>query len=296
MIRRILTVGLFLAGACLLAGCIDSETRVVIKADGGGTVTETVYVARQMERLLTIMASSVTDTSDGGSPAWKRGLNRALFRQRAQRMGEGVKLTGFKEVQNRTGGKGYEAVYEFADINTLTLSTEPLCPSPTFREASAAATNAFAPGRLVTFAFSRDGDPSLKINLPWPDEMRRQAVALRETMQGDGARLSREDLALLRHVFGGFRARMVVTTMTDIEQTNAAYVERGFGPSRHTEVLLYDLNLGEVVHNEPAAARLAAIGAASDVHEALAKYFQLPGVRVEARNPVTMSLRPKPGR
>ncbi len=158
----------FLAVLCaiLSAGCVDSDSIVVVQPDGSGTVTNTVFIKLGAIDLLRSFEGSSSDPSDV--------FNDDEMRKAGVRMGEGVKLESVKRLK-KEGWEGARVSYTFTDISNLTLvtgaqavwqGTEGATTLISFRFAPAAGTT---PAKLTILrpirepsedrAQSRDGSP-----------------------------------------------------------------------------------------------------------------------------------------
>lgn len=118
-----------LLGGVFLSGCIDVEKVITIKADGSGSVTETVVLTReaiaslkQIGGQLTSrpgVASKVNPAEDGFQL-----LDEKKLRAAARSMGKNVTLLSAKKI-NTAKGEGYTAIYGFTNVADLKLDQNP---------------------------------------------------------------------------------------------------------------------------------------------------------------------------
>lgn len=100
--------------AAALSACINSATLVKLKADGSGTVEQTMLI--NLSALKSMMPGAPGQTS---SP-----MNEADLKRTAERMGKGVRLVSTEPI--RSGGfEGAKAIFAFDDINQVQVSQNP---------------------------------------------------------------------------------------------------------------------------------------------------------------------------
>lgn len=272
---------LLIAAGLTFSGCIDSTTTVEVGPDGAGTVTEAVYVNRAMESMLTVMTrmSAALLPRQADAPAVSAN-SQEKYAKRAAAMGRGVTLVSVNTEKRGDGKNGTRAVYAFADINKVRVYVDPPYPVPEFSPA----TNAPSQVPTVMFEFTARDVRELRVLIPWSEGSHRN-VAARQTAQRQGAPVSAEDIAILRHTLDGFRARFFVTTTPPPKSLTAGFSDTIPGKPAHRRALLFDLNLGELVRNEGYLDQLGALGPATDMTDAVARYAGLPMLKVE-RQPV----------
>lgn len=108
----------------ILGGCLEIETRVKIRADGGATVTERV---RFSQRLLDL------DAELPGGKKVAALLSREAVLRRMQRMGEGIRLVRHEVADGPGGAKDSTAVFDVADVGKLRY----VSPFPAFLDFAA---------------------------------------------------------------------------------------------------------------------------------------------------------------
>ncbi|MDP6522699.1 MAG: hypothetical protein QGI24_01525 [Kiritimatiellia bacterium] len=281
---------LLLVLVVMASGCIDSTTTVHVRKDGSGTVTETVYVTRTMERMMAMMigmAVALSEDAEGkGSQATSVG--KAHYENRAGKIGEDVSLVSFKKIKGRNGASGTKAVYAFKDVRKISVSVEPDYALPEAVKSSAATNSTSSAGASgVTFEFRKAPKCELAVSLPWAEKAR--ANILPRTGSRSGTRIPLEEIGMLRHVLDGFRARMRITVDDIIADTDAQFVERGRADPQKKYVVLYDLNIGEAVKNEAQLDQMAAIGPVPDMAEALVVFAGIPGMKITRADKVKVS-------
>ena len=97
-----------------LSGCVEQSMVIKVKADGSGVIQ-----LRNHEQKVVISFGSSTarqDSPEKSLPPAER------LEQITKQLGSGVKLVSARESTNRSGWPGYDLVWEFTDINQVTLS------------------------------------------------------------------------------------------------------------------------------------------------------------------------------
>lgn len=286
MIKWITRLAL-LALLVTMTGCIDSTTTVHVRKDGSGTVTETVYVTRTMERMMEMligMAVALSEDPEARGPH-AASVGRGHYESRAGEIGEDVALVSFEKVKGRNGASGKKAVYAFKDIRKIRVSVEPDYALPEGVNPSSSTNSSSSAGAYgVTFGFRKGSKCELAINLPWAEKAR--ANVLSRTGARPDSSISLEEVGMLRHVLDGFRTRMMISVDDIIAETDAQFVERGRDDPQKKYVLLYDLNIGDAVKNEARLDEMAAIGPTPDMAGALVAYSGIPGMKISQADKV----------
>jgi hypothetical protein len=269
--------------AATLMGCIDSTTEIQIQRDGSGSVTETVYTMRSMERMLEVLSGMAETlvTEDEKRDAPKSRADRRYYVDRAAAMGKGVRLGSLESVKRGDGAEGIKAVYTFTDIRSTAVSPEPSffipqLPPPVLTNDPA----------VVTFEFTSGSPATLTVHLPWSKKAA-TAVTPRTSRSSESA-ITREEAAMVRHVLDGFRSHMIVRTADPLKKSNASFQERDRQRTSSKHVILFDLNLGDAVRNETIMDQLEMIGPVRNMEIALERYAGLTGMRVEKQPTVTI--------
>ncbi|MGD9904271.1 MAG: hypothetical protein AB7U83_12465 [Vicinamibacterales bacterium] len=106
-------------------GCLDVATRITVRPDGSGTITQRLLVStRGLEDALGGLGFKPSGSASRRTPP-----NAADLRTDAGRAGEGVALVSVTPTTAPDGFEGAEAVYAFRDIRKL-RADEFLMPGP----------------------------------------------------------------------------------------------------------------------------------------------------------------------
>ena len=193
-----------LASACLLAcaaalaGCFTLRSTVTVRADGSGTVTETLALSGAARRMM----------ASGDAPL---STAEALL-ARAARLGDGVTL-----VRTDTAGGVRTTVYTFSDVARLRYHL----PDNASEPADVASAAGVPP--LVTFGFepaAGDAPAALRIVVPAPPDGPHAAP------DSAAAAQAVQNLALARLLLGDARATVEVVAGAD----TTAVLDLAFGP------------------------------------------------------------------
>jgi len=292
-VNKLLRSSVFALVALLCAGCIDVTTLVTVRKDGSGTIEETVYMSKAFEQMLNEMAASMGGKKESTAKPFK--IDEEKLKAKAARMGEGVRFVSAKEVKKADGANGLREVYAFDDVRKLRLQSDPDTSSMKGAEKPAAGPGGGAkakkPSPPVTFGFT-PGDPAaLTIRLP---ESRHEAPAGSsgpkpgpDKPAPNGPAPSKEEMAMAKQMFEGFRFRMMVGVDGEITQTNASFPHAGpDGKKRY--VTLFDMNIGELIKDENMFKMLLARGEMQDMSTARKKLLDVPGLKIETEREITV--------
>jgi hypothetical protein len=112
-----------------LGGCIETQMLVSVRPDGGGTVREQVQMRAEMVEMLQQMTMSFQEAFNGEDAEAEAQEPKDMFseeeiRKNASKMGEGVRYLSHEMIDDG-GRRGYVAIYEFDDINTVHVNQNP---------------------------------------------------------------------------------------------------------------------------------------------------------------------------
>jgi hypothetical protein len=207
MFAKVATVALV---AVLCTGCIRSATVINVKADGSGTVEQTMLVN------LAFMKGMLGGM--GGQPSSTPGaMNEADLKRSAARMGEGVTFVSAEPLKGDDGFEGTKAIYAFTDVTKLRVDQDP--------NLSAASPGGVSTppktGNPVTFGFAKtDAGSTLTVTLldkPKSDQPK--------AAPGGGPDMDNPQmLEMMRSMFKGFKVSIDVAVAGKILKTNADHV------------------------------------------------------------------------
>jgi len=208
MFAKVATVALV---ATLCTGCIRSATVINVKADGGGTVEQTMLVN------LGLMKGMLGGLGGQATPA-PGALNEADLKRTATRMGEGVTYVSAEPVKSPDGFEGTKAIYAFTDVTKLRVDQDP--------NLSGSTTGGIATppkdSNPVTFAFAAAGGiNTLTVSLkdePKPADGKTPAPTGGPDMDNP------QMMEMMKSMFKGFKVSIDVVVDGAIVETNADHV------------------------------------------------------------------------
>lgn len=137
----------------ITAGCFQGQRTIHLKADGSGTITDTLVLGEQMKAM---MAMADAKGKDKGERAKEKAKNEAA----ALAMGPGVTFVS----EDKTPS-GIKTVYAFRDIGAVKVGASP-GPDSTDKEAGTRE-------QPLTFRFARQGGKSV-VTVVQPQPARRE--------------------------------------------------------------------------------------------------------------------------
>ena len=198
--------------AALCTGCIRSATLIKVKADGSGTVEQTMLVnLGLMKGMFGGMGGQQTPTP--GS------MNEADMRRTAERMGEGVSFVSAAPVKAEDGFEGSKAIFAFTDVTKLRVDQDPNLSGSTTGGFSTPPKN----NNPVTFGFTKGGDGTSTLTVSLDDKPGGDA-AKSTGPQGGPDMSNPQMLDMMKSMFKGFKIAIDVEVAGKILKTNADHV------------------------------------------------------------------------
>lgn len=196
--------------AVLCTGCLRSATVIKVKADGSGTVEQTMLVNLAFMK-------GMFNGMGGGQAQTPGTVNEADLQRTAQRMGEGVTFVSATPVKEADGFEGSKAIFAFTDITKLRVDQDPNLSGSTTGGISTPPKSS----NPVTFGFAKgtDGASTLTVTL---NETPKAGAAAKP--QGGPDMENPQMLEMMRTMFKGFRVAIDVEVAGKILKTNADHV------------------------------------------------------------------------
>lgn len=260
----------------LLSGCFQVEKVIHVKADGSGTVEETVLMSKEAVAQLKAMSKQMAEQMGGenaeGATEEFSLLDEKSLKKQAEKMGEGVTFVSAEKVSTDTG-EGYKAVYAFEDVTKLKVNQNPGDSAPT----GPGGGSSTSPQENIVFEFGK-GDPSLLvINLPKQEPGEGEG----EAEETDAADSNVEaEMEQMKAIFQDMRMAVRVAVDGEIVETNATYRDG-------SKVTLMEIDFGKLVSDLDAFKRLAKQKPDS-LEEAKEILGQVEGVKIETERPVNV--------
>lgn len=289
MLRKVLCFGVVLA-LLALAGCIDESTVISVKKDGSGTVVSTLYMTRAMQEMIKEMAAAMGEKGKGKqkNPFIE---SAETYKKKASEMGEGVTFVSSKEVRKADGTTGVQVTYAYKDINKLKVNSEPASPAAGLDDTKPP--EGGPPPKKespVTFAFEKGATPKLTVTMARKEKAAAEEAKPEEQPAPEEGS-AEEQMAMIKHVFDGFRMQLVVAVDGEITRSNATFVEKDAKSGKKQRVTLVEMDLGKLFKDEASFKKLTAMGEVEDIATAREKLKDIPGLKFEPEEKVEIEFK-----
>ena len=202
------------------AGCIGFETLVKVKADGSGTVVQTMTMSAETMEMMKSMKGDGAKVEVGGKPMALEAKDIEQAKAEAAKMGEGVTFVKAEPIDTKEA-KGMRAIYAFKDITKLKVSQKPSGPA-----------GAGAPGGKpdvddsMKFAFSKAPSGNAVLTIAMPDlKAAADKKAPGAKTPAKAAATPPEAMMMMKQMFKGLRIAIAIEPEGKIVQTNSPFVE-----------------------------------------------------------------------
>jgi hypothetical protein len=218
MIARLAVV---FACAVALSGCLSSSTIIRVKADGSGTIEQTLLIGIQnIDKAFAGMGLKSTGeskTERKTTPATEADIKKDLGR-----LGDGVAFVSMTPIKLENGFEGVTARFAFDDISKL-RTEDFLMPGPAAGEMK----KGDAEKDGIRFAMARNPDGTSTLTATF-HEVSESASGSKKSSKGGKAGPGLEDPELREMVtalFKGFRIAVDLEIIGQIVRTNADHVD-----------------------------------------------------------------------
>ncbi len=264
-----------IALSALLAGCLDSTTVINVRADGSGTIEQTMTMNAQAAAQLQQMAGSFG--TEGG--AKKGGLfNETDLRAAASKLGEGVTFVSATPIKT-AGAEGTKAVYAFTDITKLRLEQKPSAPGP------AGAMGGMSGGsnhEEMLFRFAKTPAGTSRVTVVFPERKvqpgAKPAPATKPAKTDAADPMQAAGLAMAKQMLNGLKIAIVMQPAGRILKTNSPYVDG-------QRVTLLEMDMGELLRDE---AMLQKLQGAGSIEEAKTLLKGIKGAKINLDHEVSV--------
>jgi hypothetical protein len=253
---------LALLGPVLLGGCLNSTTVINVKADGSGTIEQTLLMNKQAMAQL----QQLTGAAGRGSAAKKGGpFDEQSLRSAASAMGDGVTFVSATPL-NTDDAEGTRAVYAFTDITKLRLEQKPSSPGGTATPLGIPSGNS-SDNLMFRFARSPAGNPRVTVVFPEAklDAARKAAQAQQgqATPSGKAADpMQAAALAMMKPMLNGLKISILLQPAGKILKTNSPFV---IGQ----QVTLLEMDLGQLLGDDTMLQKLQSAASLEEIKAAL---------------------------
>ena len=208
---RLLRLACVVATAALAAGCLQANTLVKVKADGSGTIEQTVFISQQAIGMLGAMGKMGEQKEDMPTP--DDFFNEAKFREAAGRLGPGVTFVSMQPL-TAEGMKGVKATYSFSDITQVRVDQGQSVPGMPGQESQESG------GQPITFQLQEQASgAAMTITMPQPGAGSQKA----ETPPEQAQQIPPEMMGMMQMLLKGMKVRVAVEVEGKILKTDAAY-------------------------------------------------------------------------
>ncbi len=269
----------------LLTSCFEESTVVKIKKDGSGIVHTRTYtnIGGGLGLLGGMDLEGAETESSTNIPSEEE------LQAKAKEMGDGVTFKAVKEGKNKAGWAGYEVIYEFTDVNTLTVSAGTSDLNDKMAMDAEPAEEAEKADDLISFKLNGD---TLAITTPDPSKGgKAKAEETEEEATGnpfgdDAAGGSIGDMgamAMMAPMLKGAKIGLFVEIEGGIKQTNAKHQNGNF-------LTILKMDLGALLANPETMGELEAVDGATR-EEAQAAADKTAGVDLDLQETITVTFK-----
>ena len=194
----------------------------------------------------------------------------------AAMMGAGVRLVSATPMQEDDGTIGYRGVFEFDDINGLSIDPMEGAPQPDedSEESEAPFTFQFKPGRNAELVILMDQDDEDDEEYDDGEEMEYEE----ETGGGDDDMMAE----MMKPYFASMSFLVQLVIDGEISDTNASYRDGN-------TITLLDMNMGKIIDKDELFSGVMDSG--SDQDEEMTAALEAAGIRIETKEKVTVKFR-----
>jgi hypothetical protein len=201
------------------AGCIGFETLVKVKADGSGTLVQTMTMSAETMEMMKSMKSDGAKVEVGSKPMALEEKDIEQARAEAAKMGEGVTFVKAEPIDTPQA-KGMRAIYSFKDVTKLKVSQKPSSPG------GAPAPGGTEKDDTMKFGFSKAANGNAVLTVAMPDlkaAADKKAAGAKTPAKAPEA--PPEAMAMMKQMFKGLRIAIAIEPEGKVVQTNSPFVE-----------------------------------------------------------------------
>jgi hypothetical protein len=247
-------------------GCISVDSVVKVKADGTGTIEQTMLINGSAMGMMGMMGGQ-QGAADKAAPKLDPAtlFSNEKLAAEASNLGEGVTFLSSTPV---TQGemKGVKAVYAFKDFNTLKVSTA----LPDLNEGS---TEMKGKGEPLPMTLTRKGGNSI-ITLDMLDRLKKGAAAAdAPAKSADTPEMPKEMMAMLAPMFKDMRVAISLEPQGTLVRTNATHVQG-------QRITLFDVAFGEIFADPAGIEKLEKLGNNPSIEQIRTALKGMKGIKI----------------
>ena len=199
------------------AGCINFETLVKVKADGSGTLVQTMTMSAETMEMMKA-AKGEGAKVESGKPMALEAKDVEQAKAEASKLGEGVTFVKAEPIDTPQA-KGMRATYAFKDVTKLKVSQKPTSPG------GPPAPGAEAADDTMKFGFAKAPSGNAILTVSMPDLKTAAAKPAGDKAPAKAPEVPPEALAMMKQMFKGLRIAIAVEPEGKVVQTNSPFVE-----------------------------------------------------------------------
>lgn len=214
---RLLRLACIVTAAGVAGGCLQADTLVRVKADGSGTIEQTVLVSQNAMGMMSAMGQ--TGGQKGQASPADRFFKESSFREAAERLGSGVRFVSMQPAAIE-GMKGVKALYAFEDITKVQVSQDSSVPGmgePENEPDAPKGTKDAKDSRIRFDLQKRAGGGLLTIKMPAPESTEAKASP------SQAQPMPPEAMGMVQMMLKGMKVRVAVEVAGTIVRTDAAH-------------------------------------------------------------------------
>ena len=219
------------------AGCIGFETVVKVKADGTGTVVQTMSMSAETMEMMKSMKGDGAKLEVGATPMALDAKDIEQAKAEAARLGEGVTFVTAEPIDTKEA-KGIRAVYAFKDVTRLKVSQKPSSPGGPPAPAGSGADDS------MKFGFTKAASGNAVLTVTMPDLKATAAKPSPDAKSPAAApEAPPEAIGMMKQMFKGLRIAIAIEPEGKLVQTNSPFVEG-------SRVTLMEMNFDSLLADE----------------------------------------------
>jgi hypothetical protein len=249
------------------AGCIGFETVVKVKADGSGTIVQSMTMSAETMEMMKSMRREGANVEVGAKPMALEAKDIEQARAEAAKLGEGVTFVKAEPIDTPQA-KGMRAIYAFSDVTKLKVSQKPSSPG-----------GAPAPGGndaddAMRFGFTKaaSGNAVLTVSMPDLKTAAAKPPAAAKTPAA-APEAPPEAIGMMKQMFKGLRIAIAIEPEGTLVQTNSPFVEG-------SRVTIMEMNFDSLLADEAKLKQLNAAMEGGSIADAKRLMKGLKGVKI----------------
>jgi hypothetical protein len=247
------------------AGCINFETLVKVKADGSGTLVQTMTMSAETMEMMK-SAKGEGAKVESGKPMALEPKDIEQAKAEAAKLGEGVTFVKAEPVDTKEA-KGMRAIYSFKDVTKLKVSQKPTSPG-----GSTPPSGAKEADETMKFGFAKAANGNSVLTVAMPD-LKAGPKDGTSKAPAKAAETPPEAMAMIKQMFKGLRIAIAVEPEGKVVSTNSPFLEG-------SRVTIMEMKFDSLIADE---AKLKAFSDAMDsgsMADAKRLMKGLPGVKI----------------